>query len=461
MRDTESEKLLDVLWTWRPPKLTLAAEQRMPSGSGSTRYPEFYNQHLAPELVLKFVKHLPGIGKVIKGQVDSRVEKALAMEKGTLLLPKSTEAMDGKARLIPRKMYKEESVVEFYKIVVFYTCAPIASTLLLHPGTDRWATILELMRQNGPAPIAYANLRIRDHTGDAPDVSPALWNLDPPAFRELLQHLIDDEVLIDWCASISEFKLPSVGAEEMMAEIDRNARLNIDRRMESVAFPWEFCPYNKKKAKCINRDITTEIGDDVLPSVWNVLIQELSEPQSSNVGHAEAAVSGSSEIRWSQESPVLEHPTYKASREVTAKYFCDQAWVQAVFHDASLILMSTGNYEFIGIRDRKTQTLYISDLIIPSEYDAYLKLHTGFYITAIEDMLARVNSFLDRPLGTGGGEEEGGNDDHGSGDRRGGVGGMGGGGGGGDSVGRKRSTGEVLKGSPEKRPRHSATDLNG
>jgi len=54
--------------------------------------------------------------------------------------------------------------------------------------------------------------------------------------------------------------------------------------------------------------------------------------------------------------------------------------------------LSSGNYEFIGIRHRRDQTLYISPLIDRVSIGNYGWLQTGLYLAVIEDALARFSS---------------------------------------------------------------------
>jgi len=60
--------------------------------------------------------------------------------------------------------------------------------------------------------------------------------------------------------------------------------------------------------------------------------------------------------------------------------------------DSTIIVLNSGNYEFVGVRHRETQTLYISDIINPStcKAPAYGKLHIGIYIAAIQDAISRM-----------------------------------------------------------------------
>lgn len=57
-----------------------------------------------------------------------------------------------------------------------------------------------------------------------------------------------------------------------------------------------------------------------------------------------------------------------------------------------MIVFNCGNLERIGIRHRKTQTLYLSDLININScrHPAYGKLQVGLYIAAIKDAVDRT-----------------------------------------------------------------------
>lgn len=56
------------------------------------------------------------------------------------------------------------------------------------------------------------------------------------------------------------------------------------------------------------------------------------------------------------------------------------------------MVLHSGNHEIIGIRHRKTQTLYISHVIEPHSCSnpAYGKVQVGIYIAAIQDTIDRA-----------------------------------------------------------------------
>lgn len=59
--------------------------------------------------------------------------------------------------------------------------------------------------------------------------------------------------------------------------------------------------------------------------------------------------------------------------------------------DATVVVLNSGNYEYIGIRHRASQTLFLSDPIQPpSSHDpAYGKIEIGLYIWAFQDAMER------------------------------------------------------------------------
>lgn len=60
--------------------------------------------------------------------------------------------------------------------------------------------------------------------------------------------------------------------------------------------------------------------------------------------------------------------------------------------NSTLLVLHAGNYEYICIRHRETQTLYISDILhIPFlKEPGYGKVQVGIYIAALDDALHRI-----------------------------------------------------------------------
>ncbi|KAK0452001.1 uncharacterized protein EV420DRAFT_702406 [Desarmillaria tabescens] len=94
-------------------------------------------------------------------------------------------------------------------------------------------------------------------------------------------------------------------------------------------------------------------------------------------------------------------PKKTASHRYTANAadFIQRAWAHAVDCDSTVIIFDCGNYLRVGIRHRKTQTLYLSDLVdVCSHTDpAYGKLLVGIYLAIIRDAMDRA-PLLDKSL---------------------------------------------------------------
>ena len=76
-----------------------------------------------------------------------------------------------------------------------------------------------------------------------------------------------------------------------------------------------------------------------------------------------------------------------------------KAWAQAVRVDGTVIVLNSGNYEFVCLRHRATKTLYVSDLIEPPKCSdpGYGKLHVGIYIAAVQDSIDRMTQPASAP----------------------------------------------------------------
>lgn len=96
-----------------------------------------------------------------------------------------------------------------------------------------------------------------------------------------------------------------------------------------------------------------------------------------------------------------------------------QAWAQAVRVDGTVIVLHSGNQELVCVRHRRSQTLYVSGVIEPSECSnpGYGKLHVGIYIAAIQDAMDRWQQKVSESKHRGDGGETSGSEDQDDQDR--------------------------------------------
>ncbi|PPQ64234.1 hypothetical protein CVT24_008610 [Panaeolus cyanescens] len=81
-----------------------------------------------------------------------------------------------------------------------------------------------------------------------------------------------------------------------------------------------------------------------------------------------------------------------STRHSIVPQLLQRAWSRAVEHDATFILLNCGNSERIGIRDRSSNTLFLSDIIDPFAL-GYGSIHIGLHTAIISDALKRPPPF--------------------------------------------------------------------
>ncbi|KAF9040202.1 hypothetical protein BDZ89DRAFT_1060616 [Hymenopellis radicata] len=78
-------------------------------------------------------------------------------------------------------------------------------------------------------------------------------------------------------------------------------------------------------------------------------------------------------------------------RAILAAELIQRAWIKAVRFDVSVIVFDCGNFLRIGIRQRETQTLFLSSLIdVGDPASKYGRLMLGLHLCILHDVLARL-----------------------------------------------------------------------
>ncbi|PPQ76536.1 hypothetical protein CVT24_010935 [Panaeolus cyanescens] len=78
-----------------------------------------------------------------------------------------------------------------------------------------------------------------------------------------------------------------------------------------------------------------------------------------------------------------------ANYKPETSHFLQRAWCRAVENDATFTIIHDGNQERIGIRQRSTNTLFVSSVISPLE-TGYMRLHFSLYAAIVKDALERT-----------------------------------------------------------------------
>ncbi|KAM6501510.1 hypothetical protein JOM56_004524 [Amanita muscaria] len=415
---------INALFSWNPPTLIET------SGSTATRPPSFYDKHFSHSYVLKRVVRLPSLVQDLANNVDNALEDALA----TLPPLNTIVAAQTREDEIPnfsKRVPDEKAVADFYHLTTARYCAPVASTLALHPKASfsKWRSLLYWTQSSAP-PTNYAImdglLCFMDKGDGWAAIVGSMENEDRRVFEEMAKSV---SALATW-----EMKSTSAGPAEVM-----NAVLNLGD------FNWTFCRAsgvcrsgfkNHKKARDDVDKVT--VGFDGKVPLWNLPVFASSSATFQRPPVTPPAASGSSmpppprpsASRSSNHgSPTKvqgkkrkrgDDKAYQNAHDKTAQSLAQQAWAQAVRVDGTLIVLHSGNHEIVCVRHRGSQTLYVSNVIQPPACSnpGYGKLHVGIYIAAVQDAM---NRWKEKPSDHNGGSGRGRNRGAGRGRKRGGL----------------------------------------
>jgi hypothetical protein len=397
MPDLTSDRELEEFWGWRPPFLNAAKDHIK---SDQTRAPTHYDMHMDESLILKRIVPLPSLLTDLKNVVDESVIAARS------ILPRIKKASEfphqgtraATMRNTSTSMVDEEGVINFYVDTTAKFCAPVASMLGLQHRRWRSSLICKRQPQQRAFAIADAFLKINPKIHDDGFLSSPLQ----PEVQSGLEAIAEANILH---LAVWEFKNLLAG------------RLNVMRAIGSLGgpFKWLVCTQEDGENSCKTptkhlrhgkRTITgSRMGFDATETPWDI-----SKEISGGYNHKRKRKRDQDDGDYSPDGEVITNASVKKAHRIiqqvnplilssdtvilTSGTF-QKTWAQAVRNDATLLVVSSGNLEFIGVRHRESRTLFLSPLIDVQNVPAYAKLHTGLYIAAFRDTVDRALQLRD------------------------------------------------------------------
>lgn len=415
------ENALEFLFNYRPKFVKLKNFE----GSNGTRDPSPYDMHLHPQLILKDIILFPDMLKQLAGVVDS---KPSHLTRGNGSLPRvaingpldpeqvSSRMKDSTGITIGPEADLQGEYGKLQKLT-----AVVASTLFA--GLKKWSTIFKYNSK----PISMAPCALAD----------GYLSLDEKAIKEArLPKELDSELKLVIKHNLSDFLL--VELKSMNAGSEAVFRAIGD--LVGSEFSWVRCP---KSQRCgasfcrkpgnrfqfsITGHKTGEDGDimedepgastgdpfrfnkssidfSVAPvpdtRAWKFRRGRENAQKKSGVRRRsddgpdeEDGETGGGDIDGDSAEEGVTLP-YTQEDFDKAKKIIQQIWAEAVNVDSTFIVLNAGSREYIGIRDRKLQRLYLSPFIDLDKPDTvlrpgYFKIHTGLQITALVDAIQRA-----------------------------------------------------------------------
>jgi hypothetical protein len=398
------DQQLEEFWGWHPPLLKPHAKH---TKSDQTRPPSHYDMHLDERLRLKRIVPFPSLLTDLTAVVDN------ALRDVQVNLPPT----DDRAAFLQRhraqtlgemvtSVKDEDGVADFYMNSTAKFCAPVASMLgLQHP---QWKSVLVCDRQTHQKASAIADGFLKINT----EVEEAGF-LASPLKPEIECHLkaIAREGLSN--LAVWEFKNLLAGSEEVMRAIGSL----------KGPFDWFTCPEednflcgadSKHLTKGGKLTITgSPMGFDAAKTPWDINKKasrshkrkiKLNRGEDEDDRDYEDDGDYDDDVDYLPSGYVIEATDLGKAHNIiqqvilfTLSYNIDidysdfqKTWAEAVRNDATILVVNSGNFEFIGVRHRDSQTLFLSPLIEVQTTPAYAKLHTGLYIAAFHDTVCRA-----------------------------------------------------------------------
>uniref|UniRef100_A0A8H7Y944 Uncharacterized protein n=1 Tax=Psilocybe cubensis TaxID=181762 RepID=A0A8H7Y944_PSICU len=287
-----------------------------------------FDQHLHPDLRLNEVVVLDTLPTILSQYCDDIIEENADYLRTAGPLPDAPSQ--------PNAVRNEEALVNEY-IKSNQACLQVASGLLFKKG---WEDIFNMTKPN----------KVERQEG----IADVLISIDPETGGKHLtaKHRSDLKLLRKYLLDVFvtlEFK-SLVAAPHIFEDL---------LRLEGK-FPWSTCQErtddNEKSTTC-----RASAGN---AHRVNGRLQTTGRPTSPDSSIILQLI----EDARSQERPPkrlkadLDNLSKTAAKQDSV-YACQQIWTQLVVEDASVAIFSSGNEEFVAIRDRGKQTLYLSPMI--------------------------------------------------------------------------------------------------
>ncbi|KAJ3510444.1 hypothetical protein NLJ89_g4667 [Agrocybe chaxingu] len=361
------------------------------SKSTGTRSPAYYDLHLDESLVLKKIIFVDDLTTKLASLSDGMAPSGLRKIKDPKKCP--SIILDSKAKeVLEIPIRKEDNLTEIYAARTGNICAPIAATIVLEG--EAWpADVLKWVTETDATRAVADGFLVADPSKETLDALPS-------SFRNDLKALADHHLKR---LGVWEFKSLKAAPESFMQGI--YAELEGD-------FPWISCENAVQVGNQIHSH-SCGAGE----SQGKSHLTKMGRLWKGSFRKEEASLNGANTngLKRKRTAPHTvdttlpgkrsasnhRHPRsfhycrgtdFWSSENLKRVYMLQQVWAEAVMNDATFLVIQAGNWEFIGVRARETQTLYLSSLIPVSGETSppYNKVQLGMYIAAFADAIQRA-----------------------------------------------------------------------
>ncbi|KAK0437297.1 uncharacterized protein EV420DRAFT_1669942 [Desarmillaria tabescens] len=356
----------------------------------------FFDKHLDDSLILKKVTVLPSLVSTLSEALDDYISTFNSKNESfssprLYLSPEFYDCVE------PPK--NAADIAERYRLG-----APIflqaASILVIHPDQPDLKAVF-WMNKGRPGPPEGFHSQKHSLKYDAHTRKDMLERLEPwnPDQKALLLSMWDN---IPELAIWDIYALPG---QYILEDMSRLATLDV--------FPWKHCGVSGHRQFAASTHVSRP---DVSKYLWETAYASSSGVVPAGVDAAHPRRSERLKGRPSAKSLPQVAPKKKSARPLqvkepaapkivvpksahgTQRYkanaadFVQRAWARAVHSDSTFIIFDCGNFLRVGVRRRKTQTLYISELVDVRDCSnpTYGKLMVAINVAILHDVIERL-----------------------------------------------------------------------
>ncbi|PBK65724.1 hypothetical protein ARMSODRAFT_1022158 [Armillaria solidipes] len=371
---------LEELLSFVPPPLQHEPESEVPTPDSSPV--TFYDKHLDDSLILKQVKVLPGLIYTLSEALDDHISSFKSQGK-----PFHSTSMALKRHVYNKDVVATASDVSERYCEGGYPFIQTASVLAFHPDQPELMTVFS-MSLNDP------QISTQNSTSLNTDTRKGRFGLSLDDDRRAL--------LLTMRKS-----LPHLTVYEAYALSGKTVLEDMSGLSGLPAFPWKRGGGSRYRQSLSHQVVPTDVskylwGTTPANSTMQVLdstrfrrserLERLAPTTSSTSKNSDCSMRPARKA--ATPTHIIITPKTPSSHEYRASPadFVQRAWVQAVDFDSTVIIFDCGNYFRVGVGHRKTQTLYISDLVGASSRTdpAYGKVITAINLAIIRDTMDRT-----------------------------------------------------------------------
>ncbi|KAF8890237.1 hypothetical protein CPB85DRAFT_1441245 [Mucidula mucida] len=324
---------------------------------------QLVDRHIPHSLILKHVEILPSLPNDISDGLDDYAGQLEALPNAAFVFDRLAHEDMGKCNA--------RTIGDLRKTSICIPGERIATSLFLRSKHDDGYTLL-----------MWLSLRAAPEHGLLGDAyatqTPSLEILKS---RSQLVDLDDDERktlarLLEHSRSLISAMYFCPEALPVLEDMSRLATLNV--------FPWQL------DSRCSKVPPPSLCPPDAPKSFWNLPAAAHARRSSRlqlRLGHLPQRAPQAGRVRL-VDRPDNEEEQYQP----VAEHYIQKAWIDAVKTDSSMIVFDCGHFIRLGVRHRRLQTLFLSELIdIRHCYaPAYGRLWTSMHVAVVYDALQRL-----------------------------------------------------------------------